>query len=473
MNQQKRCRPISRRTILGGAGAAIGLPFLEAMWPGNAHAAVQAKSPRYVALFFANGAYLPQWVPTEIGPLTKLPPLLTPAEPIKKDLLVVSGLDNKPAHPNYPNESGGGDHATGVASMLSCAPCILGKTTCGITIDQVIANHYKTTLNSALPSMQLGLSTGSATDKGFSAVYSANMSWSNDTTWLPKVTDPAAVFDLLFAGFDPSVSAADAAARRALRKSVLDEVKSSATSIWQRLGTTDRHRLDQWFTGIRQLERSIDAGGTASCGKVSKPAGGTMAFQDLAPVMLDLMAKALICDRTRVMTMLLDNGFSGRSYAFLPGGGGNHHGLSHHGRVAYTQTRIGDYFRLSDAMRPAKLTDFAGVDVVAGYEVITQWQVTQFTKLAQALQAAVEPDGKTVLDNTIMFMSSDASDGDRHWHEEMPVLMAGSGGGAIKPGRHVRFDRGGFADLHLACAKACGVPIDKFGVNSTSPLSLV
>lgn len=463
MSHHRRVRqnPISRRLVLGGAAAAVGLPFLEAMSPRSAHAALPG--PRYVGIYFANGAYLPLWFPSEVGTLSTLSPLLQPLEPIKSKVLVVSGLDNKPAHPNYPSEDGGGDHSTGVTAMLTCAPCSQSGETSGISLDQVIANHYGT----ALPSLQLGCADGGVADKGFSAVYSANLSWSDDKTWLPKLVDPAAAFDLLFQGFDPAVSAQEAEKRRALKKSVLDEVKSSATQLWQRLGTTDRHKLDQWFTGIRQLEQRIQGGG-ASCGMVSPPTGGG-SFGETAELMVDLTAKALICDRTRVITLMLDHGFSSRSYDFI-GAGGDHHGQSHHGRADYEYTKVGEYFDLPVGQRPPNLINFIGEDKSGGYEKITLWQVEQFAKLAQALDV-MESDGKTVLDNTIMFMSSDVSDGDRHWHEEMPVLMAGGGGGAITPGRHVRFNRGSFAGVHLACAQACGVLIDKFG-DATAPLSL-
>lgn len=470
MNQYRRSKPISRRLLLSGAGVAIGLPFLEAMLPRTARAA--DLGPRYVGLYWPNGAYIPQWVPTELGVLTKLPPLLQPAMPIMSEILVISGLDNKPAHPNYPSESGGGDHSTGVTAMLTCAPCSLTGTTSGISIDQVIANHYKT----PLPSLPVGLTTGGVSDKGFSATYSSNMSWSSKDAWLPKLTDPAAVFDTLFGSdFDPKQSADAAMKRRALQQSVLDAVKPSATELWKRLGTSDRHKLDQWFTGIRYVEGRLSQGGGASCGMVSKPATSAPSFEETADLMIDLMSKALICDRTRVMTLMLDHGFSPRSYDFI-GAGGNHHGLSHHGRTEYPYTKIGEYFDMPAGMRPAKLTDFAGVDVIEGYEKITQWLVQQFVKFAQALQV-MEPDGTTVLDKTIMFMSSDVSDGDRHWHEEMPVLMAGRGGGAIKPGRHIRYNRGALSGVHLACAQACGVPLDSlsYGVAADikGPLSLV
>ncbi|HKY36201.1 MAG TPA: DUF1552 domain-containing protein [Polyangiaceae bacterium] len=438
------------------------------MWPRSAQAATLG--PRYVGIYFANGAYLPQWIPSELGPLNTLSKILAPAvgiEEVKSDLLVVSGLDNKPAHPNYPSEDGGGDHATGVAAMLTCAPCSQNGETSGISIDQVIANHYQMPLKS----MQLGLTDGGASDKGFSAVYSANLSWSDANTWLPKITDAAAAFDLLFQNYDPTVSAQEAAKRRALKLSVLDEVETSATQLWNQLGATDRQKLDQWFTGIRQLEKRIEAG-EASCGMVSPPAGGGGDLTAASALMIDVMAKGLICDRTRVMTLLLDHGFSDRSYGFINAGGA-HHGASHHGRAAYPLEAISAYFNMApgDVNRPAALAGHVGVDEVGNYEKMTTWQVEQFVKLAKALKDVVEPDGKTLLDKTIMFMSSDVSDGDEHWHEEMPVLMAGGGGGAITPGRHVRFDRGKVAGIHLACAQACGVPLTMFG-DATSPLTL-
>lgn len=434
---------MTRRLFLGGAGALVALPALELSAPRRARADTPPAPPtRFFAFYVPCGIRMAAFTPKSAGPLV-LTPTLASLEKVKGKINVVTGLDNLPARPD-----GAGDHASGTSGFLTCRHVV--KTDGagiknGISADQVIANAVGKTTH--VPSLQLGIDGGGSTggcDSGYSCAYTTNVSWASETKWLPKTTDPKAAFDSLFSGFDPGATSAENEKRRLYRTSILDYVLEDAKSLGTRLSVTDRARVEEYMDAVRELEKRIDGTSTGpACTVPGKPAGG-LPFQEHVAFMLDLSALAFRCDITRVITFMLGNAGSGRSFEFLPGASGAHHELSHHG---------GD---------PGKL---------AKLEIIDQWEVSQLAYLLEKLDAIKETTG-TVLDNSVVFFSSEIEDGDAHRHTNMPVVLGGGAGGAIPTGRHLVKTGAKTSELMLTLIGACGASATSFGDDGKAPLSL-
>lgn len=441
---------LSRRALLRGAGVALALPALESLLPrGVAHAGGTAPPKRMLIWYVPcgiNGSTANAWRPTAEGAGFALSPMLAPLGALRSETLVLTGLSNRPAQADYGGvNDGAGDHARGTGSFLTAARITKTEATGirnGISVDQVAANAIG--MSTRFPSLQMGIDGGSATgncDSGYSCAYARNISWASETTPLPKLTNPQILFERLFAAGE---SAAQAERRRAYRASVLDYVRRDATRLQGTVGATDRARLDQYLTAVRELERQVMAGATTApvCAPPPRPMEG-LGYEDTVRVMNQIMALALRCDATRVITFMLGNAGSGRDYSFL-GAAGAHHELSHH---------------QSDPDKLRKL------------QLIGTWEVQQFAALLQQLQSMREADGSTVLDNTVALFSSEIADGNGHWHYGLPVLLAGRCGGQFNTGRHVVYGtERPIANLYLAMLKAVGVRATRFGAEGTAVL---
>ena len=429
----KARRRLGRRAFLGGAGAALALPWLESLHGRRAYAA-DGTPQRILAYYIPDGIHMPAWRPTVVGANYDLPTILQPLSALQSKVNVISGLANLPARPDGP-----GDHASGTGAFLTVAH---PKKTQGadiengISMDQVAANVLKELTR--IPSLQLGIDGGSGVgdcDSGYSCAYARNISWASPTQPLPKITSPAVLYDQLFQGFDPDATAEEQARRTLYRTSVLDHVRDEANSLKLRLGTTDRAKLDQYLTGVDELEDKIAKASTGPvCEPIDRPSdpGDIVAHSD---IMNRLMTLAFQCDATRVISFMLANAGSNRSYEFL-GVSGGHHEISHH------QDLQENFDRLT---------------------VIDTWEVQQLANLLAMLDAVEDVDGGTLLDNSLVFFSSEISDGNAHNHTDMPILLAGSGGGAIQTGRHIVYDDESVAKLFITMLNAVGVETDAFG----------
>ncbi len=441
---------LTRRRLLGAAGVALSIPLLECLLPRRPAHAGGGTIPRRMVIWYVpcgiNGSTSDAWTPTTTGADYALSPMLMPLAPVRSEVLVLSNLANRPAQAAYMGSNdGAGDHARGTGSFLTAAR--ITKTEGagiqnGVSVDQVAAAGIG--MGSVVPSLQLGVDGGAPTggcDSGYSCAYARNISWADATTPLPKLTNPRAIFDRLFAVGE---SDADRARRQAHRTSVLDYVTGSAQSLAPRLGRTDRQKLDEYLTAVRELEGRVGSmGRSVSCGAPPRPMDG-LAYADTVAVMNQLMAMALHCDVTRVATFMLGNAGSNRDYTFI-GANGAHHELSHH---------MGD---------PAKL---------AKLQMIGTWEVQQFASFVGLLQGLREADGSTLLDHTAALFSSEIADGNGHWHYQLPALLAGRCGGQLDPGRHVRYDtEQPIANLYLAMLHALGVGATSFGLEGTQPLA--
>jgi hypothetical protein len=433
-------RRLSRRAFLGGAGAVLALPFLESLVPRGARA--QDAAPlRFLGYYVPCGMRMQDWTPSAQGAGYDLPPILESLLNVQSKVSVLTGLANRPARPD-----GAGDHASGTGAFLTCAhPHKTGGTDIknGISLDQRLADALGDA--TSLRSLQVGIDGGSSAgdcDSGYSCAYARNVSWSGPATPLPKLTDPAIVFDRLFAGFDAQASAEEIARRLRQNSSVLDNMLADAQALSLRLGMRDQQKLDEYMTGVRELElRLSSAADGPACDPGARPSGDTT-YVEHVKLMSDLTVLALQCDVTRFATFMLGNAGSNRSYDFL-GVSGGHHELSHH---------------QGDAAKLSSLT------------VIDTWEVEQFAYLLERMDA-IDEGGESMLDHSVVFYSSEIEDGDSHSHFNMPILLAGSGNGAFTPGRHVRFaGEPSVADLFVSILQAFGLPDTTFGDDGSGPL---
>ena len=428
---------VSRRLFLGGAAAAIALPHLPTL-----ASTTTKKKPRMLAYYVPNGIQMTGWTPSSEGAEWALTPILQPLADasadvdVKDDVLVVSGLRNDPAKPDGP-----GDHAAGTGSFLTCAHVYKSESHIvnGISMDQVLANRIGDATRFA--SLQLGIEGGSSNggcDSGYSCAYSRNISWAGPHTPLNKLTHPQGLFDLMFGGFDRTASAAARAERQAHKRSILDYVTGAAKHLQSRISAADKHKLDEYLTGLRSLEKSI----AGQCGPGDSPPE-TFDYQQHVKIMTDLMVTAFRCDITRVATFMLNNAGSNRHYPFL-GVEGAHHEISHH------------------QDDPQKLADL---------RTIATWEVQQFAYLLQEMKNFTEEDGTTLLDNSMVFFSSEIEDGNSHRHENLPVLLAGGASGQLDTGRHIRRQDEPIANLFTAMLDLAGAPVSGCG-DSTSSMDL-
>ena len=431
---------MSRRLFLGGAGAAIALPLFESLLPRVARGADPAAPPRrFIAFYVPNGIEMASWTPVAEGTGWVPPRILEPLAPYKSKVMVVSGVANRPARPDAI-----GDHGSGCGAFLTATHVVKTEgadVRAGKSVDQVAADRLG--VDVPFRSLELGIEGGASVggcDSGYSCAYTRNISWQDATTPRPKLTSPRVAFERLFAGFDPDVTAQEIQKRLRYRTSVLDYARGQTEALRGQLGRTDQVKLDQYLAGVRELEKRL-ASPAAVCAPGAAP--GDLEYPAHVRFMLDLIALALRCDQTRVATFMLGNAGSNRAHTQI-GIPDPHHELSHH---------------QNDPAKRARLVE------------IDRWEVEQLAYLLGKLEADKEADGSSILDHTVLFFSSEIEDGNSHSHFNMPVLVAGGGGGALAAGRHMRYtNQPTMGDLFVSLLAAVGAPVTTFGDDGTRPL---
>jgi len=441
-------RRISRRTVLRGVGTALALPLLDAMAPSVLLADGNTKrAPNRMAfLYVPNGVHMPDWTPQNDGLGYELTPTLEPLAAFKSKLNVLTGLaqDGGRAHRDGP-----GDHARALASFLTGThprKTHGADIRAGISVDQVAAT--KVGQQTRFPSLELGCEQRAQAgncDSGYSCAYSTNVSWRSDTTPAIKEINPRLVYERLFSS-SPAKSANRELRDRA-RKSILDFVMSDAHSLQNKLGVRDRRKMDEYLTSVREIERQIERAETeipVPPEDFVVPAGIPKEYDQHIRLMCDLMVLAFSSDLTRVCTFVLSDEGSNRSYKFLDVPEG-HHEISHHGGNAEKQAKISK---------------------------INRFHTEQLAYLLGKLDAIQEGE-KTLLDNSMIVYGSGISDGNRHNHDDLPVLLAGSGGGTMKTGSHIRLSRETpMNNLFLSMLDRVDSPTERLG-DSTGRLTEV
>jgi uncharacterized protein DUF1552 len=426
-------KAIPRRTLLKSAGAALGLPLLDAMIPAaTAWAQTPAKPvPRLGFVFIPMGCDQASWTPPGQGKLGELSPNLGPLQPVKDQVTVITNLRLQNAYP--------GTHDTSNSAFLSAATSKHTESSdyfLGTTVDQVAAKQIgrETQLDSLQLAMDLNPLAG-VCNNGYSCVYQNCLSWSSPTTPLPSEAHPRVVFERLF-GEGGNADARRSALR--YRTSLLDLFTKDIARIKQRVGVPDRVRLDQYLESVRQVEREIERAEKAVADNktpdLDRPVGVPAAFADHAKLMFDLQILAFQADITRVLTFQLTREQSNRTYPEI-GVADPHHPTSHHG---------------NDPVKVAKIAK------------ISTYHVSLFSDFLQRMKATPDGDG-SLLDHSIYLYGSGMGNPSLHDHENLPILVAGGAATGLKGGRHIRYEKGtNLANLHVTLLDRVGVHLDSF-----------
>jgi hypothetical protein len=442
---------LSRRTVLKGLGVAVGLPFLEAMLPGPLVAdSGDRKGPplRMAFLYVPNGVHMPGWTPRSVGAAWELPAILEPLRAVKDDLVVLSGLTLNPARALG---DGGGDHARAMASFLTGRhprKTDGADLKAGVSVDQAAAQRIGQLTR--FPSLEIGCEggkNGGECDHGYSCAYQSNLSWRSETTPVAKQVNPRLVFDRLFGSQADRDGGDDLARENRRNKSILDFIGDDARQLSQTLGAADRRKLDEYLTGVRELEQRINRGRAPidlGVANYPRPLGIPADYQEHLRLMADLLVLAFQCDLTRIVTFVLANDGSNRGYRTV-GVSDGHHDLSHHGGDTAKQEKI---------------------------QKINQFHTAQLAYLLQKLKAIPEGTG-SLLDHSMILYGSGISDGNAHSHDDLPILLAGKANGTIKTGRHLRLAKETpLTNLYMSMLDRMGVNVDGFG-DSTGRLAAI
>jgi len=440
----KKCIP--RRTFLRGAGTALALPVLDAMFPASASAA-QTGSGRATRLSFftvPNGIIMEKWTPAASGSGFELSPILEPLAAFKDRLLVISGLANNEAHKLEFEIAG--DHPRACSAYLTGTHPKMtsgADIRCGVSVDQIAAKEFGK--YTQLSSLEMGLESSllGACESAYSCVYYNTISWAAPTTPLPMENRPRAIFERLIGD---STDPGERAARLQEHRSILDLVSEDLKRLMRSVGETDRAKLDQYADAVRSVERRIQVAEQQSSKELpamEKPIGIPEKFSDYAKLMMDLQVLAFQADVTRVGTFMIGHEMSGRAYPEL-GFGDPHHSLTHH---------QGDTSKIEKVVK------------------VNVFHTTLFNYLLERMKSVPDGDG-TLLDHSLILYGSPLSDGNMHTYKDLPVLLITPGVAAMRGGRHLRYPKDTpVANLYLALLEKLGIQAETFG-DSTGRLEL-
>lgn len=454
----KKTWTLSRRDVLRGIGASLALPFLDAMVPGGtrmARAATSITPTRFMAVYFPHGLQPNLFWPSGNGPGFTLPTMLQSLTPYAQDLTFVRGLNNKPGDV-YPagKDEGDGIHARHTGSFLTATQLrptqSASQVSNGISIDQLMSQ--KIGASDPIASLALGVQGGNINTIGeddFSSVYMNNISWSSATAHPTLTTSPQALFDRLTGSIKaPTGTPVDPAvqARQQFECRVMDSINAEAKALSSRLGKDDRTTLDQFLTGVAELEKRCAAATptptpVSQCTPPTRPAAGIGTYQNDLDLMLDLSVLAFQCNLTRVCTLMFSGAFGYRDFKFLNAGSTDPHDMTHNSGESANWTKV------------------------------TTWTFERYAHLLGKLKA-VQEGGSTLLDNSIIYIGSEFGNGATHDSTDLACIVAGKAGGLYKPGRYVRLsNQTPRANLYLGFAQDMGLPgVTAFG-DSTGTLT--
>jgi len=440
---------LSRRSFLRGVGVSLALPAFDSLLSlGSVAAAGKASalaaSPtgaplRMAFVYVPNGVHQGNWWPKGEGKELLLNKTMQPLEEVKQHVQVLGGLDQVNA---YGGLDGPGDHARASGTFLTSVR--VKKTAgadihAGVSVDQVAAQHVRHLTR--FPSLELtcdGVRKSGSCDSGYSCAYQYNLSWSTPTLPVAPEPNPRLVFERLFGAGAPGERRKSLALRREQQRSILDFVRDDTRALEQQLGSRDQQKLDEYLASVREIERRIEAAEQfkdVPNPDVETPAGIPAGFKEHIHLMYDMMVLAFQTDSTRIATFLLANEGSNRTFPEA-GISEGHHNLSHHMGKKVMMDKI------------------AAIDL---------WYVEQFARFVAKLEAVKDVDGHSLLHNSMIIYGSGNGDGNRHTHSNLPLILAGRGGGALTSGRHVKFKSKPMANLFLTM-------LDRFGVEGVPRL---
>ena len=443
---------LNRRHFLQGLGVSVALPALPSLLPRWSHAAevaAAAKSAvaaaaaaprRMVFVTIPNGVHQSNWWPKGEGKNFELSPTMEPLAAIKDQIQVISGLDHINA---TAGKDGAGDHARASASLLT--GCRAKKTAgsdihLGPSVDQVAAQHAGHLTR--FPSLELtcdNVRTSGSCDSGYSCAYQYNIAWRSATTPVPPEPNPRLVFERLFGAGTPEERRANVARRQERDRSILDFVREDARALALKLDAKDSRKLDEYLTSVREIEQRIakfEQMGDLPNPNVKAPEGVPDQFEGRMQVMYDMIALAFETDSTRIATLILAHDGSNRPFPEI-GIARGHHDLSHH------------------------RGDEENLKLIAE---IDRHYMKFFAQFLEKLAGLKDIDGNSVLHNSMVVYACGNADGNRHSHDNLPVILAGAGGGTLQTGRFHKVNSMPMSNMYIEMLQHMGVPdIDRFG----------
>lgn len=454
---------LSRRHFLRGVGVTMALPLFESALPGVVRAATapvaKGAAPlattasgaplRMAFVYIPNGVHQENWWPTGEGSTFELGKTMQPLASLKPSFQVLGGLDHQNAKGG---NDGAGDHARANATFLTGARARKTDSAdihVGISVDQVAAQKvgHLTRFSSLELSCDSVRKSGRC-DSGYSCAYQYNLSWRSPSVPMAPEPNPRLVFERLFGSGTGAERQASFRQRQATQKSLLDFVMQDTQSLRRELGQTDRAKLDEYLTGVREIEQRIqraESFGDLPDPKADTPTGIPANYGDHMDIMFDLLAMAFETDSTRVATLLLAGDGSNKSFAQI-GVTEGHHYCSHHRNDA---------------------------DLMGKIAQIDRYYMEHFARFLKRLDEKKDFDGRSILHNSMIVYGSGNADGNRHTHDNLPVILAGAGGGTLRPGRHLKLGGRPMSDLFMTMNDRMGVQgVERIG-DSTGRVTVV
>jgi hypothetical protein len=440
----QRFASLSRRSFLRGLGACLALPAFQSIRPFNSVAAdagtgfplatsATGAPLRMAFVYFPNGAIQPHWWPKGEGKDFELSRTMQPLEPVKHQLQILGGMDHVNA---TPGPDGAGDHARASGTFLTGVR--VKKTAgadihAGISIDQVAANQIGHLTR--FPSLELSCDAvrkSGNCDSGYSCAYQYNLAWRSATQPIAPEPNPRLLFERLFGAGKPGERAESLKRRQQQQRSILDFVLDDAHALQKNLTQRDKQKLDEYLGSVREIEKRIEKTerfGPAPDPSVETPAGIPTSFEEYIQIMYDMMILAFQTDSTRIATFLLANEGSNRAFPEI-GLAEGHHYLTHHQNKQ---------------------------DMIDKVAEIDLFYVKQFARFLEKMEMTKDTDGNSLLHNSMIVYGSGNADGNRHTHVNLPVILAGGGGGTITPGRFTKYNSTPMSNLLLSMADRLGV----------------
>jgi hypothetical protein len=457
---KERHLSLSRRNFLRGLGACVALPALETVWSplaavtkadGAGQLATTATGAplRMGVVYFPNGAIQPTWWPKTQGKDFELQRTLEPLANVKSKIQVIGGLDQVNAKPG---PDGAGDHARASGTFLTGVR--VKKTAgadihAGVSIDQVVANQIGHATR--FPSLELSCDAvrkSGNCDSGYSCAYQYNLAWRSPTTPIAPEPNPRLLFERLFGSGVHGERSESLKRRQAQQRSILDFVMEDARSLQKQLTYRDKQKLDEYLLSIREIEQRIEKAerfGSVADPNQPTPAGIPASYGEYVQVMFDMMLLAFQTDSTRVATFLLANEGSNKSFEEI-GIAEGHHSLTHHQNNEEMIKKVAD---------------------------IDLWYAKQFARFLNKMEATKDVDGNSLLHNSMIVYGSGNSDGNRHTHVNLPIILAGAGGGSLNTGRFIKHESVPMTNMLLSLADRMGAnKVERLG-DSTGRLANV
>lgn len=442
---------LGRRKFLRGVGAAVAVPALESLSPAMAATAKKIATTekgaplRMAYLYVPNGVNLEHWRPKGRGGNYKLGKTMASLEGLKKDMQIFTGFAHQHANGG---RDGAGDHARSNATFLTGRRA--KKTSgadikVGVSVDQLAARQAQELTR--LPSLELtcdGVRKSGRCDSGYSCAYQFNLSWRSESQPMTPESNPRLVFERLFGSGTGKDRERGLTQRLGNQKSILDFISDDAKAMHKHLGRNDQVKLDEYLTGVREIERRVQKNeslGLPVDPGVPAPSGKPSSYDEHVKLMLDMMVLAYQTDSTRVSSFLLAHDGSNRSFKGI-GVSEGHHNLSHH------KGKQGNLEKI---------------------QKIDEFYIQKLAYFMQKMKDTEDVDGNSLLHNSMIVYGSAISDGNRHSHNDLPIIVGGNGGGAFKPGRHVDL-RGEMplSNLYVRMLNEFGVKTKRFGDSTGS-----